>query len=233
MHPTPRQHASHAACVGARVMPGVGPLRLVQFKMHVHLIIAILLVLVTACNLPKLTSEGIPTPEPSPTQEPITAPENTRIVLHRFLGGAWGGEYEITVHATGDVSFRGHIGMRDDSVESGKISRDEVAKLLAAARESDFFHLAEEYKPRVFGNDYARISLSITAGGEEKIVKWQESGSRDNMTKEEQRLANLAELIIDTAKAKTWIQKHCTLEGLPNNGMHPTRISVPLMQEFR
>jgi hypothetical protein len=149
-------------------------------------------------------------------------PANTRVVLHRFLGGAWGGEYELRVSALGRVSFRGHIGLRKDSVESGRITRAEVENILAAARSAEFFSLAKEYGPRVYGNDHARVNLSIAAGKQSRSVEWQEYGEGD-MSNVERRLSGLEKLVIDTAGAEPWIKKHCTLEGLPNNGMNRTR----------
>jgi hypothetical protein len=120
------------------------------------------------------------------------------------------------------VSFRGHIGLRKDAVEAGRITRAEVENILAAARSADFFSLAKEYRPRVYGDDYARINLSITAGEQSKSVAWQEGGE-ENTSEVERRLARLEKLIIDTAGAGPWIKRHCTLEGLPKDGMNRTR----------
>lgn len=113
-------------------------------------------------------------------------------------------------------------------MESGRVTRAEVANILAATKAADFFSLAKEYRPSTYGNDYARIKLSIASGRRVKSVEWQEGGG-ESVSEIEHRLANLEKLIIDTAGAKPWIKKHCTLGGLPNNGMQRTRNTAVLL----
>jgi hypothetical protein len=178
-----------------------------------RLVIAVLLILLTvrgSFSRPFLCAAAAKSP---PAKEADSIPRNTQIVLHNFLGGVWGGEYELRILPTGKVRFRGHIGLRKDEFESGSITKAEVASLLAAVRAANFFALKKEYPIHPLPTDADLFKLSVTAGRQFKSITWQGT-SEDKKSEDEHRLDRLKQTIIDAAGAGPWIQRHCTLDAL-------------------
>lgn len=187
-----------------------------------RVIIAVLLILVTGLACFPRSFSGVAARKSPAAEEAKSIPRNTQIVLHSFIGGVWGGEYELKILPTGKVRFRGHVGFRKDEFESGSITRAEVVNLLAAVRAANFFALKRKYPTYALPTDADLFKLSVIAGRQFKSVTWQGRFSEDKMSDDERRLASLKQTVIDAARAGPWIKRHCTLEAVRQRNSKPS-----------
>jgi hypothetical protein len=92
-----------------------------------------------------------------------------RITLTRSMCFGPCPDYTVEVRGDGTVQFTGRRFVRVIGNQSGRISRDAVAELLAQFRRVDFFSLKDSYTARI--TDHPSYTVSIEFDGRKKSVR--------------------------------------------------------------
>jgi hypothetical protein len=156
-------------------------------------------------------------PAPTPQTQPVSksTPESHKVVIVLARGaGYWdmAPVYRLTIYHDGSVAYIGSKNVKTKGLAKGRISREEVQRLVGEFEKINYFSLLEEYSDKggcpFFLWDGANASTSISYGGKNKAV-FHDSGcyENDKMTQYFPRgLTELENLIDEIVKSGQWIK---------------------------
>ena len=137
------------------------------------------------------------------------------IVLVRGAG-YWGigPEYRLTIYADGSVAYLGLKNVKTEGIAAGRISREDVQRLVKEFEKIDYFSLRDDYSEKggcpFFLWDNSNALTSVNIGGRKKRVFHDLGCLADGNPMQTNRfprgLTEVEELIDEIVKSERWIK---------------------------
>lgn len=144
----------------------------------------------------------------APSPEARAAAPETVISLQRHSGGfGVAPAYKLSIDGDGAVTFEGETNTKRKGTATGRISPDDVRRLIAEFEKVGYFSLADRYVHREncpqYFDDSPAVVTSLTTGGRSKKVV-HNTGCKGTETLD--KLTALENMIDEVAGAKQWIK---------------------------
>jgi len=157
------------------------------------------------------TSRSATNVRATPASTPLSIPKDLLITLERGPCMGRCPQYAVTISADGKIEFDGKSDTRVTGKASGKISEDNLKKLVAAFEKINYFDLKERYTdaacPEV-ATDMSSATTSFQSNGKQKTVfHYHGCVTKDTHESYPPGLNLLENLIDEFTKTDQWVLK--------------------------
>ena len=160
----------------------------------------------TSSSLPA-TLAPTPTKSPTPTvtlpQIPTQMDSDLLIIMKREGCYLICPIYQLAIESNGNITYEGLAFVEVEGIRKAWINSREVAKLITAIEEADFFELEDNYVPIFL--DVERLTISITLDGHSKSIRHFGIWCGDEPKTAPPKLCELENLIEEITNSSQWV----------------------------